>query len=124
MSRRKIMEVGHLNIYRDSDTREFVVKPRGDRSDARSYFATDLDDALATAAQQVGGMTRGDVTIALGKVIKKGNQVGTLQHELKHGYHPVVRLRVQGREMVEFEIDTPNLIDRAFDAVVASPVQQ
>ena len=58
--------------------------------------------------------TRGTVTIRLGTISKSGKKIGTVMHELKHGYHPVIRLRLNGEAMREFETDTPKLMDKIF----------
>lgn len=49
MSRKLIETIGFLGVYRQSDTDEFVVKPRGARTDDSAYFTTDLEDAQGTA---------------------------------------------------------------------------
>ena len=61
--------------------------------------------------------TIGNVTFNDGAITVAGRPVGRADHELKHGYHPVVRLRIDGAEPVEFEIDTPSLVEQLFNEV-------
>lgn len=50
MSRRRLIKrVGAVKIYRDSETKEYVVRPADDWNDDRAYFTEELDDAEGTA---------------------------------------------------------------------------
>lgn len=60
------------------------------------------------------GKTVGRITIIDGSIQVKGVEVGRVDHQLKHGYHPAVFLKI-GDKFEWFEQDTPNLIDRVFE---------
>lgn len=61
--------------------------------------------------------TRNGVTIDNGTVTVDGNKVGEVMKDYKHGYHPAVRVTIDGVN-VWFELDTKNLIDVVFDNVI------
>lgn len=73
-------------------------------------FYPEVDESVNEAK------TVGDITIDNGKITYQGKAVGELMSDLKHGYHPAVRLTVNGKT-TWFEQDTPNLIDTIFGAV-------
>lgn len=60
------------------------------------------------------GKTVGAITIEQGAITVGGKLVGRVDRELKHGYHPVVRLRIEGKPVVEYEIDEKKLLDKIF----------
>lgn len=49
MSRRIVDKLGFVTIYRDTETKEYVVRPIGDKTDRRAYFTEEKDDAYGTA---------------------------------------------------------------------------
>jgi hypothetical protein len=51
-----------------------------------------------------------DVSIVDGIIKIDGQEVGTVNHDHKHGYHPAVLLEIQGRKEW-FELDTKDLIN-------------
>ena len=60
--------------------------------------------------------THGDITIDNGIITVRGEQVGTVMQELKHGYHPCVAVRV-GLVVEWFEVDTRDLIAKIWVCV-------
>lgn len=62
-----------------------------------------------------------DVDISGGKMIDANTEMflGTLAHELKHGYHPVIVLRdALGCHVETYEVDDTNVVARAADKIV------
>ena len=59
-----------------------------------------------------------NIDITDGTIKIEGKKVGTVFNEMKHGYHPAVKL-VVNKKVEWHEIDTPNLIDVIFDRAVA-----
>lgn len=61
----------------------------------------------------------GDLVIREGIVRLLGERVGTLMHELELGYHPVVRLRLDGYRAIQYELDGGKVAERAASDALA-----
>lgn len=68
-------------------------------------------------------MTTSLIEIAGGVIRANGQRIGTVNKDLKHGYHPVARMKV-GQVTEDFELDTPDLIERIKAAAAAAHDQK
>jgi len=55
-------------------------------------------------------ITPEDIEISCGSITYNGEEVGTANHDLKHGYHPAVLLKLTGHDDIWVELDTKDLV--------------
>jgi len=58
------------------------------------------------------------IVIDSGNITVGSTKVGEVMQDLKHGYHPAVKLVIPDKNIIEwFELDTENLVDTIFERV-------